>query len=38
VNLTEVEVLEGVKVGEQVIVDRLESFREGQRVKVDVQP
>ncbi len=38
VNLTEVEVLEGVKVGEQVIVDRLENFREGQRVKVDVQP
>lgn len=38
INLTEVEVVAGVKVGEQVIVDRLEQFREGQRVKVEVQP
>jgi RND family efflux transporter MFP subunit len=37
-NLTEVEILEGIKVGEQVIVDKLEQYRDGQRVNVEVLP
>ena len=38
VALNIVEVTKGLEAGEQVIVDRLEDFREGQRVKVEVVP
>lgn len=38
VALNIVEVTKGLEAGEQVIVDRLEDFREGQRVKVEVIP
>jgi RND family efflux transporter MFP subunit len=36
VSLTMVEVLEGLKAGEQVIVDQLDLFRDGQRVRAEV--
>jgi len=38
VALNIVEVTKGLEAGEQVIVDRLEDFRDGQRVKVEVIP
>lgn len=38
VALNIVEITKGLEAGEQVIVDRLEDFREGQRVKVEVIP
>ncbi len=37
-NLTEVEILEGIKVGEPVIVDKLEQYRDGQRVNIEILP
>ena len=36
VSLNNVEVRKGLEVGEQVIVDRIEEFREGQRVRTEV--
>lgn len=36
VSLNNVEVRQGLEVGEQVIVDRVEDFRAGQRVRVEV--
>lgn len=36
VNLTEAQILEGVKEGELVIVDQLDLFRDGERVRVEV--
>jgi RND family efflux transporter MFP subunit len=38
VNLTWVEVLKGISVGEHVIIDELENFRVGDRVRVEVLP
>jgi RND family efflux transporter MFP subunit len=38
VSTTAVEILKGLKAGEQVIVDELDLFREGDRVKVEVLP
>ncbi|MBL9212189.1 MAG: efflux RND transporter periplasmic adaptor subunit [Opitutaceae bacterium] len=38
VALNIVEITKGLEAGEQVIVDRLEDFRDGQRVKVEVIP
>jgi RND family efflux transporter MFP subunit len=37
VSLNEVEIVEGVKQGEQVIVEQLDRFRPGDRVRVDVE-
>jgi multidrug efflux pump subunit AcrA (membrane-fusion protein) len=36
-SLTEVEVLSGVKEGEQVIVEKPERFRVGERVRVEIE-
>jgi hypothetical protein len=36
VSLNNVEVRKGLEVGEHVIVDRVEEFREGQRVRTEV--
>lgn len=36
VNLTEAQILDGVKEGEHVIVDQLDQFRDGERVRVEV--
>jgi RND family efflux transporter MFP subunit len=38
VSVTAVEVLKGLKPGEQVIVDQIDLFRNGDRVKVEVVP
>ena len=36
VSLTKVEIRKGVELGEYLIVDELERFRDGQRVRVQV--
>lgn len=38
VNLTEAEILQGIAPGEQVIVDMLQRFRDGDRVRAEVLP
>lgn len=38
VSLTSVEILKGLKTGDQVIVDDLDRFRDGDRVRVEVVP
>jgi RND family efflux transporter MFP subunit len=38
VSLTAVEIVKGVKEGEQVIVDQLDRFRDGDRVRTEVVP
>lgn len=38
ISLTAVEILKGLKAGDQVIVDQLDQFRDGDRVRVEVVP